>query len=353
VARNVLEPGTVRWFVFTVLLASCGSSPGEQPRCETCTADAAAVDASVDAAVTAISRCGAPAPSNGPEAPALPSYAGTCPAIAGAPALTELGERDFMVVAPQVIAPNEQLPVVFVWHWLGGSAADAYTRLSLQDAVDLRRFIAVVPEAKGDILFRWPFGINQSDARLAEELQFFDDMLACVGAALPVDKNCVSSMGVSAGALMTAQLAARRSERLSSLVSISGGVGQQARDWSPSTRKIPAFVLWGGPTDMYPETIPLQHFDESSTELEAALAADGHLILECTHNCGHDLPPFDPPAVGGHALDVIWDFLLGHPFWLPAGASIYQEQMPSTTPAWCALGKGAATPRPATLACPE
>ena len=340
----------MRCFVFTVLLAACGS-PAKETRAPDATSPDASIDASVDAPVSAITRCGAPVPSTSLEAPPLPTYAGTCPALAIAPALTPLGSREFMVVAPQTIVPNERLPIIFVWHWLGGSATDAYDRLTLQAAVDVRRFIAVVPEAKGDILFRWPFGINQSDARLAEELQFFDDMLACVGAALPVDKNCVSSMGVSAGALMTAQLAARRSDRLASFASISGGVGQQARDWSASTRKLPAFVMWGGSTDMYPETIPLQHFDESSLELEEALG--GHLIVECIHNCGHDLPPFDPPAAGGHALDVIWDFLLDHPFWLPAGASIYQQQMPATTPAWCALGKGGATPRPETLTCPE
>ena len=52
-------------------------------------------------------------------------------------------------------------------------------------------------------------------------------------------------------------------------------------------------------------------------------------------------------------LWMIWDFLLAHPFWLPAGASVYQQAMPATTPAWCALGKGGATPRPEDQTCPE
>lgn len=339
------------------MVAGCGGSSGEQA-IDATSADAADDAPSPDAPMSSpITRCGAPVPSGAQQAPALPSYAGTCPAIAVAPALMELESsgttRELMVVAPEAIAPGERLPVIFVWHWLGGSASDAYDKLALAQAVELRRFIAVVPEAKGDILFRWPFGVNQTDARLEEELRFFDDMLACVGAALPVDKDCVSSMGVSAGALWTAQLAPRRADRLASFASISGGIGQQAREWSPASRALPAFVLWGGPTDMYPDTIPLERFDEASLALEDALVADGHLIEECIHNCGHGLPPFEPPPAGTPPFDVIWSFLLDHPFWVPAGASIYQQQLPEATPAWCGLGRGGAVPREATAACPD
>jgi hypothetical protein len=294
-------------------------------------------------------------PTDATEAPPLPTYAGTCPALAESPALTSLSSsgsaRSFLVVKPQTIAPGEHLPVVFAWHWLGGSADAVRNRLELQLAVDTRRFIAIAPEAKGDILFKWPFGISQSDARLDEEVRFFDDMLACVGAALPVDKNCVSSMGVSAGALFTDQLASLRSDRIASMASLSGGVGGLARDWVPSAHKLPALVLWGGDSDMYPDSIPLEHFDVASHALENALGAEGHLFLECVHNCGHAVPPFDPPPAGMSRFDFVFRFLLDHPFWLPAGASIYTKTMPSDAPTWCGLGKGSATPRPASAAC--
>jgi predicted esterase len=304
--------------------------------------------------VSLITSCGVPVPTGAIEAPAFPTYTGTCPALAAAPALTEIessGEsREFMVVKPTTIGPGEVLPVVFVWHWLGGDAADVFEKLQIQNAVDLRRFIAVVPEAKGDIVFRWPFGVSQPDARMAEEMRFFDDMLACVSQELAADKNCVSSMGISAGALMTAQLASRRSDRLASFVSISGGVGGLAREWTPSARKLPALVMWGGPEDMYPDNIPLEHFDEASLELEAGLT--GHLVMECVHNCGHDLPPFDPPLPGAPEFDLIWRFMLDHPFWLPPAASIYQQTMPAAAPAWCAVGASAAVPRAEDATCP-
>jgi predicted esterase len=314
-----------------------------------------AIDAGSVAPASRVGRCGSPVPNGATTAPALPVYAATCPAIAAAPALTSFSSggstRRFMVIRPQTLAPGEKLPLVFVWHWLGGEPADVLEKLDLQQAVDARRFIAVAPEAKGDILFRWPFGVSQSDGRLGEELGFFDDMLACVSLALPVDKDCVSTMGVSAGALFTVQLAAARSERLASFMSISGGSGGLARDWVPAARKLPALVLWGGPSDMYPANLPLEHFDDASHALETALDADGHFILECTHNCGHALPPFDPPPPGATPLDFLWSFALDHPYWLPKGASPYQTSSPPGMPSWCGLGKGAATPRPSGAAC--
>jgi predicted esterase len=313
-------------------------------------------DAGADRAIVSyVGRCGAPTPRGAVDAPAFPTYAGTCPALVSAPDLTGITtsgtQRRFMVIRPEAIAAGEKLPLVFAWHWTGGEPIDVLERLELQQAVDQRRFIAIAPAAKGDILFRWPFGISQSDSRLDEELRFFDDMLACVSQALPVDRNCVSTIGVSAGALFAAQLASARSERLASFVSISGGVGGRARDWTPAVHELPALILWGGPSDMYPPSIPLEHFDQASLALETALAPAGHFILECTHNCGHALPPLDPPPPGAPRFDFFWSFLLDHPFWLTTGASVYATSPPPLMPSWCGLGKGGAVPRPANAAC--
>src|SRR5262249_39567941 len=145
-------------------------------------------DAAIDGAlVPLVGRCGDPVPSGASQAPDFPTYAGSCPALAAAPDLTSLqtetSTRRFMVIRPQTIAANERLPLVFIWHWLGGSAQNVFDRLEVQNAVEQRRFVAVAPEAKGDILFKWPFGISQPDSRLDEELRFFDDMLACVSLA--------------------------------------------------------------------------------------------------------------------------------------------------------------------------
>lgn len=336
-----------------------GSPPAPSPSSSSSSPPPAAAPdagASIDAAV-ATASCRSTIPAGATRAPALPTYAGACPALAVPPARTAItssgASREFLVFRPATIATGEVLPVVFLWHWLGGDADKMGTILEVQAAADEHRFVGVVPFSKSDALFRWPFEASQSQARVDEETKFFDDMLACVAAALPVDKECVSTAGVSAGALWSSQLAVARSERLASVVSLSGGVGDVVRDWSTTKHRLPFLVLWGGPDDVYPSSFPIVNFEKASRRLETALDADGHFITECTHNCGHTVPPFDPPPPGGLKFDMLWRFVLDHPYWLPAGKSPYAgKPLPSAFPAWCANGKGNAVPRPANAACP-
>src|SRR5262249_58995302 len=125
-------------------------------------------------------------------------------------------------VAPTTPMPGEQLPVIFFWHWLGGSADDFVDKGQLAMAVDAQRFIAVVPVSMGATVaglgfdVQWPFDVSQPQSRIDQEFTFFDDMLACVSKQFTVSKNCVSSAGVSAGALFTDQLIQGRSPYLSS-----------------------------------------------------------------------------------------------------------------------------------------
>jgi predicted esterase len=304
------------------------------------------VNASVTCASTVPAGVARPLP--------LPVYAGACPALAAAPAATKIGDRELIVFRPATIAVTEKLPVIFLWHWLGGSADKMGDVLEVQAAVEKHRFVAAVPVSKSDALFRWPFEDSQPQARVDEEAQFFDDMLACIASALPVNADCVSTAGVSAGALWSAQLAVARSERISSFVSLSGGVGGFVRDWSTVPHRMPALVLWGGSDDVYPESFTIVNFEDASRELEGALGTDGHFMVECTHNCGHAVPPFDAPPPGGLRFDMMWRFLLDHPYWLPVGQSPYASAsgaLPPSFPSWCALGAGKATPRAPGSAC--
>lgn len=281
----------------------------------------------------------------------LPTYAGACPIIetgydlaedeAGNVVMSSGAARRFAVIAPEDIGVDEALPVIFMWHWLGGSAKSFYERSDVQAAADLHRFIAVIPEAKGDTLFKWPFTVLESDARLEEEFVFFDDMLACVAEQFVVDHNCVSSTGVSAGALFTGQLAQGRSERLAAIMPLSGGVGGTVKPWNGAKHKMPAMVLWGGPEDFCVAV----DFDAASKELEKGLASDGHFVVECVHNCAHSTPPFETPEELS-TFAPLWMFALDHPYWLDTGSSPYVKGgLPVGYPEWCAVGVGAASIR--------
>ena len=319
-------------------------------------------DAAIDTTPAERYLCRAQPPANAPMPDPPPLPAAGCPTLApGSNTITSSGQqRQFLLVMPANAMPSERLPVLFMWHWLGGDAEDFLTKGDIQTAADQQRFIAVLPVAKGAMVFgtsfntRWPFYITQSQSRMNEEFKFFDDMLACVQAQHAVNESCVSSIGVSAGALFNAQLAQARSNRLASFVSLSGGTSASIiKPWNGAARKLPAIVLWGGdgPPAMDGNKDILgcasigMDFSVASTTLENALADDGHFVIECKHNCGHVEPPFDTPS-GESKYAGMWEFALSHPFWLAAGQSPFLELgLPQNMPAWCAIGAGNATPR--------
>lgn len=287
--------------------------------------------------------CGTPSPDGG-EAPApLPAPSGECPAfVPGVNMFSSSGEaREVIVVAPSDLQPDEQLPVAFLWHWLGGSADDFVEVADVQNAVDQFRFLALVTIDKGDLLFRWPFTTVDSDARVQEEFVYFDDLLACAAESYPIDNTCVTSVGVSAGALFTSQLGWARSEYLSSIISLSGGTGGLVREWGGAEHILPAMVLWGGPEDFCVAV----DFAETSADLESNLEAGGHAVIECEHNCGHAAPPFEAPDRDTTVYAAMWRFFLDHPYWLEPGETPWGGDQPTFAPEWCSVGVGSSTPR--------
>ncbi|MBI5501651.1 MAG: hypothetical protein HY907_15510 [Deltaproteobacteria bacterium] len=307
-----------------------------------------AAEADVEDVAPRVVTC-ADEPPPGAELPdPLPSYALECPTLVpGRNTITSTGAaREFLLVVPAAPVSAESFPVIVLWHWLGGEAANFVETGEVQVAADAQRFLAVVPEAKGDLPMKWPFGLWDVEGRVNEEVRFFDDMLACVAEQFAVNRNCVSTVGVSAGGLWVPQLAQRRSRILASFLVLSGGVGQDGdwlnpvRGWVPAGHHLPALVLWGGPTDFCG-----LEFQSTSRHLEDGLVAGGHFLVECVHNCSHAVPPFVPPP-GESTYAFLWRFAFDHPYWLRDGESPYQVTgLPAGAPEWCGLGAGSAAIR--------
>lgn len=287
--------------------------------------------------------CGSSPPDGGETPAPLPAPSGECPAfVPGVNMFSSSGEdREVIVVAPSDLQPDEQLPVALLWHWLGGSADDFVEVADVQNAVDQFRFLALVAIDKGDLVFRWPFTTVDSDARVQEEFVYFDDLLACAAESYPIDNTCITSVGVSAGALFTSQLGWARSEYLSSIISLSGGTGGLVREWGGAEHILPAMVLWGGPEDFCVAV----DFAETSADLESNLDADGHAVIECEHNCGHAAPPFETSDPDLTPFAAMWRFFLDHPYWLEPGETPWGGDQPTFAPEWCSVGVGSAMAR--------
>ena len=337
---------------------SGGATEGETGEASTSAAQTTGATPDMGGPPQMFGRCGDEPPPGATLAPEIPKYGGACPVLETGWAEGQMAnilpqsvggqnyDRTFWVIVPDDIQPDENLPVMFMWHWLGGSGQDFYERADAQEAVNAKRFIAVIPDGRNTdqgVLFKWPFSILDSDEQLEAEFQFFDDMLSCVHEQFGVDKDCVGSVGVSAGALFTDQLVGGRGDRLSSFLSLSGGTGGLAvKPFTAPAHKLPALVLWGGPNDFCVAI----NFQDASHDLEMELVKGGHFVEECIHNCNHSTPPFEVPE-GMTDFAPLWDFLLDHPYWLKPGESPYNVNgLPPSMPSWCAVGVGNATPPP-------
>lgn len=329
-------------------------------------ADAGSTDASVEPDAGGTPDAGTPDAGGAPDAgrppdagtpdaglrqpPPLPTYAGTCPTLVAGPTqamgrnvnFTSAGDRrDFVVLIPPNYTPSKKYPVVWGYHWLNASAGSVIRDAELESAVAQYEFIAVVPEnlmngSQKAYSFDWPFVETMSAPK---ELQFFDDVLACLNQQFSIDPARIHVFGASAGGLWTTYLSTTdKVDRVASILSISGGLGEVSLGitwqitWAPKPNKFPALVVWGGATDWL-----AVNFDQASRRFRDALRADQHTVVTCMHNEGHKIPPFPAPTDGGTRFAAFWDFFHDHPYGLPPDTTPYETGLPSTFPSYCQL----------------
>lgn len=226
----------------------------------------------------------------------------------------EGGAHDFRLILP----PDPQgAPVLYAWHWLGGTARDIVNSMELDDLAQEQGVIVVAPNSAGNP-YEWDFlGPPEGNADLA----LFRDSLACLHSQFGVDLARIWTTGMSAGGLWTTYLTMHGSEWLAASAPLSGGTFPGT--YVSPTDPLPVMVTWGGPTDWYRTDV---HFEETSLHFSESLRADGHFVVHCVHDRGHTLPP--------DASTLVWTFLSAHTKDAP---SPWTGGLPSDMPTWCEI----------------
>jgi poly(3-hydroxybutyrate) depolymerase len=207
--------------------------------------------------------------------------------------------RKVAVVFPD--DPQPGMPLVFNFHGLTnpGSNPVEGSLAQLQAEADQDEAVIVMPEARvtamplvGEIL-NWGI-LDDAEA----DLTLFDDLRTCAVNELEIDRKKVSSWGHSGGALWSSVLLMERSTSLAAVVEFSGGVefsiptlGGPYVTYSTPDRQVPVLIASGGPTDVWPQGFTAVDFEATSDTLEAALVDDGHLVVRCHHQLGHNSIP--------------------------------------------------------------
>jgi hypothetical protein len=268
---------------------------------------------------------GAPVMITGPDPAFLPVPTGVCPAFTDGT----------VMFAPAGIPPrNVQLyldpatlatpgPLIFYWHGNGSSPIQEppYGLNPELGNIKAAGGMVVAPHSDNTGQFSWHL---TTGAGPLDDLIVADEVLACALEAGFVDSNHIHSMGLSAGALNTVQMAYRRSGYIASAAIYSGGAVGGPPDNQDPTNLFPLFMFHGGPTD-----IVLLNFQDLTEGLHSELLATGHFSIICNHNQGHTIP------VGQGEQTSIWRFLQEHPF--GTNPSPYAAGLPEGFPPYCTL----------------
>lgn len=247
-----------------------------------------------------------------------PSYSqGSCPTFADGVNegfVHAHGSHDLTLILPPEPAGA---PVLYAWHWLGGSARQIVNAMELEALAEREGVIVVAPDSAGSP-YEWEFVSSPVDN---PDLALFVDSLACLSEQYEVDLSRIWTTGMSAGGLWTTYLTMHESRWLAASAPLSGGTFPGSYSTPEST--LPVMVTWGGPDDTYGSDV---NFEETSLDFSGRLQDDGHFVVECVHSRGHTLPP--------DATELVWSFLSVHAKGQP---SPWAGGLPDSLPDWCRL----------------
>ena len=224
-----------------------------------------------------------------PEGPApaalAPVAGGNCPDLSQAGTITWQSagvQRSVITVYPTEM--TDKMPVVFVWHPLGGNATMMVTYLQLQRFADQHQAIMVVPDLRAGAQTWGFYGDPKYD------LALYDDMRTCLSQQKDIDLYRISTTGMSAGGLWSTYLVMHRADSLASAFIMRGGTDPLTLPYKTPTQQIPVLVTWGGSNDTWGQGAYLIEFEKTTENFRENLVNDGHFVVGCNHNGGHTIP---------------------------------------------------------------
>lgn len=161
-----------------------------------------------------------------------------------------------------------------------------------------------------------------------EDLHLMDMVVACLVKANMVNPKRIHSLGLSAGAMFTAQLGYLRSNYIASTVQFSGGffIDDEGNDDSAPLQnkqnKFPSLVYYGGKKDYI-----VTSFSDSSLNYKNYALENGQKVILCNHRKGHRIPTENQ----AYTLD----FLLSHPFGASEQSGRQSCGLPAGAPSYC------------------
>lgn len=234
--------------------------------------------------------------------------------------------RRFIVHLPKGVTDTTGLPIILLYHGVGGEPEKMVDESMLLAEQAKTPFVLVAPQSErgkdGKALLKTDWYYGKAAFSLDNpDLVFFDDVLKCASGQFKTDAKRVYVTGMSGGGLISTFIATHRSPVVAAAAPFSGGY---LHAWPKESGKVPFAVSWGGPKDFAYE----QNFDTMAKSLIASLLGSAHPVISCNHGMEHKWPK----EGGAYAAA----FLLAHKLGEPAA---FTTALGSQWPAYCTIAK--------------
>lgn len=149
-------------------------------------------------------------------------------------------ERRFILHVPRLL-PRRLIPVVFVYHPYGISAADMELLTGFSQLADQKGFMVVYPEGRGDPQ-NWAY---RSDAFGDQEQVFVQDIITFINRSFHTNPTTIYAAGMGVGAQMVARLACRMPNTFAAVGVVAGNYLQ----WSDCMKRPISLITIHGVND--------------------------------------------------------------------------------------------------------
>ncbi len=257
----------------------------------------------------------------GSQAPLVPVPVGnpTCPTFT-------TGEQIVMGLNTNILAGTPGAtkgPLLFTWHGTGSSgnvALNFQLPSSVRNDIQAQGGIVIAPNSDGNVrVGPSPNGVWYETSDLA----YADLIVACAVQNHNIDPRRIYVTGCSAGGLMAAAMAVKRSTYIAAAASDSGGLTNTFGLALQDPTRVPAVMtMQGGPGD----TVGVNFQTTSHTLLDFIKPLG--FGVDCNHASGH----CGAPAA---LRQSAWEFMKAHPF--GTRPSPYAGGLPASFPSYCAI----------------
>ncbi len=235
-------------------------------------------------------------------------------------------EREILVDLPEGWDGETEVPLLFVFHGLGGNAEEMVAYSGYDTVAAAGNAIVIYAHGADDSVGEQvhPTEWNYLLPRYGNDnpdVVYFRDVLKCAAEAWMIDEDRIYLSGMSAGGLFSTFLTLTQSDVVAAAAPFSGGFGLAFPETYDNLT--PILVSWGGETDTAVST----NFDDLAEALLTQYAAEGRFHVACDHGAGHTWP--------GAMTAAAWDFLSR--FEYGDTTNPFGSELPEVFPDYCTI----------------